>query len=108
MKPDRTESNYRVYDEEAIERLAFINHSKQIGFSLNDIKTLLGLADGKVTQCDDVREFAETRLEKIRSQIEHLRSLEIVLADLVGQCSVSKTLKNCPILFKSEKDRLKG
>jgi MerR family mercuric resistance operon transcriptional regulator len=101
VEPERTESNYRVYTHDAIERLTFIKRAKGIGFSLNDIKVLLGMADGKVRRCDDVREFAETRLAKIRSQIEHLKSMETILADLVGQCAVSKTLKNCPILFKS-------
>jgi len=98
MKPDRTESNYRVYDDEAIERLAFINRAKQIGFSLNDIKTLLGLADGKVTQCDDVREFAETRLSKIQSQISDLKAMEKILSKLVRQCATSEEISECPIL----------
>jgi len=98
MKPDRTESNYRVYDDEAIERLAFINRAKQIGFSLNDIKTLLGLADGKVTQCDDVREFAETRLSKIQSQISDLKAMGKILSKLVRQCATSEEISECPIL----------
>lgn len=102
-EPERTESNYRVYNNDAIERLAFIKRAKEIGFSLNDIKVLLGMADGRIRRCDDVREFAETRLAKIRSQIKHLKSMEIILADLVGQCAVFKTLKNCPILFKAVK-----
>lgn len=100
-EPVRTESNYRVYTHDAVERLTFIKRAKGIGFSLNDIKVLLGMADGKVQRCDEVREFAETRLAKLRSQIEHLKSMETILADLVGQCAVSETLKNCPILFES-------
>ncbi len=102
-KPARSESNYRVYDNDAVERLKFVRRAKDIGFSLNDIKTLLGMADGKVNRCSEVQEFAVTRLDKIRLQIEHLKSMEIVLADLVNQCSISKTITNCPILFESVK-----
>ena len=97
-KPERTEANYRVYDEDAVLRLHFIKRAKEIGFSLNDIKVLLGMADGKVRRCDDVKEFAETRLEKIQTQIRHLKSMERTLSNLVAQCKNSKTLANCPIL----------
>ena len=97
-EPERTESNYRVYNYDAIERLTFIKRAKEIGFSLGDIKVLLGMADGKVHRCSDVREFAETRLTKIRSQIADLKSMEKILSKLVGQCSRSDTIVECPIL----------
>ena len=89
-KPTRTASNYRVYDNGTIRRLQFIGRAKEIGFSLNDIMILLGMADGKVRQCAEVKEFAETRLGKIRSQS--------ALAGLVEQCAVSSKISDCPIL----------
>lgn len=97
-KPERTESNYRVYDNKAVERLTFIKRAKEIGFTLKDIKVLLGMADGKIRRCDDVREFAETRLARIRSQITDLKAMEKTLADLVRQCSHAGNLLDCPIL----------
>ncbi len=97
-KPERTEANYRIYDEDAVLRLHFIKRAKEIGFSLNDIGVLLGMVDGKVRRCDHVKEFAETRLDKIRSQIKNLKSMERTLSNLVAQCQNSKTLTNCPIL----------
>ena len=97
-KPERTEANYRVYNEDAVFRLRFINRAKEIGFSLNDIKVLLGMADGKVRGCDEVREFAATRLDKIQTQIRNLKSMERTLSNLVSQCVNLKTLKDCPIL----------
>lgn len=97
-KPDRTESNYRNYDDSAIVRLKFIKRAKEIGFSLNDIKVLLDMSDGKITRCDQVREFAETRLMKIRNQIKHLKAIEKGLADLVKQCRFRKNIIECPIM----------
>ena len=97
-KPERTEANYRVYNEDALLRLNFIKRAKEIGFSLNDIKVLLGMADGKVRGCDEVRAFAVTRLDKIHTQIRNLKSMERTLSNLVLQCVNSKTLKDCPIL----------
>ena len=97
-KPERTEANYRVYDKDAVLRLNFIKRAKEIGFSLNDIKVLFGMVDGKIRRCDHVKDFAETRLEKIRTQIRNLKSMERTLSNLVSQCANSKTLKDCPIL----------
>ena len=97
-KPDRTEANYRVYNKDAVSRLRFIKRAKEIGFSLNDIKVLLGMVDGEVRRCDEVRDFAETRLDKIQTQIRNLKSMERTLSNLVSQCMNSKTLKDCPIL----------
>ena len=96
--PERTESNYRLYNESAVFRLRFIKRAKETGFSLNDIKILLGMADGKVRRCKEVREFATTRLDKIQTQIRNLRSMERTLSNLVSQCVNLKTLKDCPIL----------
>ena len=105
QEPSRTDSNYRVYEEDAIPRLSFIKRAKEIGFSLNDIKVLLGMADGKVRRCSEVREFAETRLTKIRSQISDLKAMEKTLSNLVSQCASSKKITDCPILETlSEKD----
>ena len=97
-EPERTESNYRLYNEDAVFRLRFIRRAKEIGFSLNDIKVLLSMADGKVRGCDEVREFAANRLDKIQSQIRNLKSMERTLSNLVSQCVNLKTLKDCPIL----------
>jgi MerR family mercuric resistance operon transcriptional regulator len=94
----RTESNYRVYDPEAIRRLEFIRRAKDIGFSLNDIKALLAMADGTVRRCHEVREFSESRLAKTRSQISRLKAMEKVLAELIDQCATSENITDCPIL----------
>ena len=97
-EPRRTDSNYRVYDEQAVLRLEFIRRAKKIGFSLKDIKMLLDLAGGQVQNCKRVREFAESRLEKVKSQISHLVSMERAMADLVRQCKVSDKIDCCAII----------
>jgi len=97
-KPKRTESNYRVYDYDTIKRLTFIKRAKKIGFSLNDIKVLLGMADGSVRRCSEVQHFAETRLKRIRSQIDDLQSMEKTLSHLVEQCTRSNKIAECPII----------
>lgn len=103
--PKRTESNYRLYDNAAAERLRFIRRAKEIGFSLNDIKALLRMADGKFRRCEEVRTFAETKLAKIRSQITDLKSIEKTLSVLVRQCSRAGKITDCPIIETLTKGR---
>ncbi len=97
-KPERTQSNYRIYDQNSIKRLTFIKRAKEIGFSLGDIKTLLEMSDKKVNRCADVKDFAETRLIKIRSRIEDLKSMEMTLSDIIKQCSQPNKTAECPII----------
>jgi DNA-binding transcriptional MerR regulator len=61
----RTEAGYRVYDEDAVERLAFIARSKQLGCTLDEITDLLAVWDGE--QCGPVqRRFHELVTDKVR------------------------------------------
>ena len=45
--PARTDGGHRVYDADHVRRLTFIRRSRELGFSLDDIRTLLVLSDGK-------------------------------------------------------------
>ncbi|MDF1545174.1 MAG: MerR family transcriptional regulator [bacterium] len=98
LDPPRTESNYRVYDENSVTRLTFIKRAKEIGFSLNDIKVLQGIADGEVRQCSEIQAFAESRLSKIRAHMADLTAMERTLSSLVNQCALSDKIEDCPIL----------
>lgn len=103
--PKRTKSNYRIYDNGAAERLRFIKRAKEIGFNLNDIRILFDMADGKVRRCSSVKNFAETRLARIRSQLSDLKAMEQILASLIVKCSESKNIGECPILESLTKGR---
>lgn len=96
--PDRTESNYRDYNPSFVTKLNFINRAKNIGFTLNDIKILLDLANGNLNSCAEVRIFAQSRLGKIREQILHLQAMEQTLMQLVDQCRSNEPISECPIL----------
>ena len=45
-KPQRTEGGHRLYDREQVKRLVFIRRSRELGFSLDEIRTMLGMVDG--------------------------------------------------------------
>lgn len=96
-KPARTDSGYRVYGPEDLERLQFIHRGQELGFSLTDIKQLMQLTGDIKTPRKKVREFAAARLETIRMKIAALKAMEKALGNLVKRCDGKGELHGCPI-----------
>ncbi len=94
----RRESGYRQYGEDAVKRLHFIKHAKELGFSLNEILELLSLRIDPLTTCGDVRKKVEPKLDEIRGKIQNLQQMENVLKKLIQMCEGSKQASECPIL----------
>jgi len=96
--PVRTAGRYRIYDTADARRLAFIRRARELGFTLNEIRTLLALSanDGSAL-CADVRELAERQLAEVRAKIADLQAMERVLADAV-RCCVAGETAGCPII----------
>ena len=97
-KPQRTESNYRRYPEEAVARLQFILQAKQLGFTLDEIRELLILQDANGDRAQAKRIAAE-KLVRIREQIRHLTRIESVLAKTLTECAGQGPMQEgCPIV----------
>jgi len=94
----RTTSGYRMYDNNAVGKFSFIQRAKAAGFTLKEIKTLIKLADGKISKCRDVRPFVEEKLKRVKIQMLHLKEIEKGLTELVTICRSSQELDACPIL----------
>jgi MerR family mercuric resistance operon transcriptional regulator len=95
--PPRTASNRRVYGFTHLRVLAFIRRSRELGFSLEEIRTLLGLGAPGQASCREVRDIAAQHLAGIRAKIGDLRKLERLLATTISHCS-GKTAPECPVL----------
>jgi DNA-binding transcriptional MerR regulator len=72
-RPRRTGANYRVYDEEVLERLAFIKRAQAIGFSLDEIGEILAESEGGRLPCRHVRETARRKLDELDRRLAELR-----------------------------------
>lgn len=96
----RAESGYRKYDKDSLKRLRFIRQAKELGFSLREIQSLLGLRFRSVETCDRVRAKAFEKLEEIQKKITKLRSLEKTMKELISDCKNRKVSDSCPILEK--------
>src|SRR5262245_65197075 len=75
-RPWRTASGYRHYGEVDVRRLAFIRRSRELGFSLEQVRELLDLAQDQGRTCAEVRAVAETQLASVRSKLADLRRME--------------------------------
>lgn len=97
--PDRSEGNQRRYTKDGLKRLSFIRHSRELGFSIEDIKGLLELNQHPEKPCHDAHSIAIKNLNDVRSRIAKLRRLERELkrisacrADSIGNCAVIESL----------------
>lgn len=95
--PPRAEGGHRRYDDTHVRRLWFIRRARDLGFSLDDIRHLLGLVDNDTMTCGEVHATASEHLDGVRRRIADLRRLETVLADLTDQCSRGQT-PACPVI----------
>jgi DNA-binding transcriptional MerR regulator len=84
--PARTAGGQRRYGAAHLDRLLFIRHSRELGFSLDQIRSLLHLSDRPDRSCDDADRIARENLEAVRHRIRSLRVLEEELERMVAEC----------------------
>ena len=88
---------YRSYSREDVARLGFVRRARELGFTLDEVRALLGLAAGGQASCTEVRELAASHLQDVRARIADLRRMERVLADSVRACDAGQD-PGCPLL----------
>lgn len=96
--PERSEGNQRRYGRRHVERLAFIKHARDLGFSVEAIRTLLRLSDNPAMACDDAHAIAVAHLGEVRHKIARLRSLEKELERIAATCSGGVAACDCAII----------
>lgn len=93
----RSDGNRRLYDEDAVRRLRFIRHARELGFEVGDIRQLLDLSDQPDRPCRDVDAIAQRHLIEINSRIKRLKSLKAEVARMIGECSRGR-VSECRII----------
>ena len=95
--PARTAAGHRVYSGQDVKRLGFIMRARELGFSLEDIRGLLGLGDGALRSCAEVKERTEVHLVDVRTKIADLQRIEAVLSRTAAQCT-GEDRPDCAVL----------
>lgn len=94
---ERLDSGYRVFTLETVRTIRFIKRSQGLGFSLDEIKELLGFREDSGVSCPDVRSAAARKVEMINRKIEDLSAIKRALTQLIQSCDAGNGAV-CPIL----------
>jgi MerR family mercuric resistance operon transcriptional regulator len=94
---DRSAGNYRLYSNESLQRLRFVRAAQAIGFTLDDVRALLG-EGGNVPCCGDVQQLLEDRLAEIQQRLKDLRQVQRVLKASLAKCQASNPRRACHVL----------
>jgi MerR family mercuric resistance operon transcriptional regulator len=97
-RPRRVAGHLLLYRIEDIGRLIFIRRALELGFSLDAVRELLGLARTKPKGCADIHEIAGRHLADLRRRIADLARMEEALAPLVESCPRQGGLAACPVI----------
>ncbi len=93
----RAANGYRLYDERAVHELHFVKRSRDLGFSVDDVRRLLALWRDPHRAASEVRELAEEHVAAIERKIAELQALRATLDQLVHRCHGGER-PECPIL----------
>ena len=108
--PPRSAAGHRRYDGAHLRRLTFVKCSRELGFTLKEVRALLALVDGGDYTCAEVRDLTLKHLHEVREKIIDLRRMEATLAEISDKCA-DGTIPDCPMietLFRAEADAANG
>lgn len=96
-KPPRSAGGHRLYGDDHVRRLTFIRRSRELGFTLKDVKSLLAFVDTGDYRCAEVKALTLEQLATVRRKIADLRRLERALKEMAIKCD-GGDVPGCPIL----------
>jgi DNA-binding transcriptional MerR regulator len=96
-KSDRSDGNQRIFPGSSVERLAFVRHSRDLGFSIDDIRDLLRLSDNPDISCADADSIARRHLAEVEQRLTSLAALKIELERMVVMCR-GGSISDCRVI----------
>lgn len=100
-KPERNAGNQRRYGDTAVDRLRFVKHARELGFSIHDIRALIALDAHPEQPCHEATQIARNQRDNVRKRLAQLQALEAELTRIAegcdntgGACYVLKSLEN--------------
>ena len=102
-EPRRPPGGIRRYSEAHARKLRFIKQAQGLGFSLEEVKDLLALEDGR--HCHEAERLGSLKLAAVRERLVQLRHVERALAGLVEQCHCNTGTVSCPLIAALETEQ---
>jgi MerR family mercuric resistance operon transcriptional regulator len=91
--------DYRRYYASDAQRLEFVRRARDLGFSLDEVRELLALADGDPNRpCSDVNRIARAHLRQVRAKLVQLAALRDELTRLITACDTNDGIADCSLL----------
>jgi len=104
--PERTEGNQRRFDAAGLERLSFIKHARDLGFSIEAVSELIELHEHPDRSCQAATDIAVSQLSDVRAKIKRLRALEKELVRISKGCDGEGVSEDCYVLASLADHRL--
>ena len=95
--PPRSAGGHRLYGRDLIKRLIFVRRSRDLGFTIEEIRGLLSLVDGRKYTCAEIEALATRHSGEIQQKIKDLRKLKNVLEVMASKCTKGQ-VPECPII----------
>jgi DNA-binding transcriptional MerR regulator len=93
----RTDGGQRRYDANAIARVTFIRHARDLGFDVDEVRELLRLTDKPDASCKTVDAIARHQVERIEAKMKRLRAMRRELVAVIESCRGPR-IRDCRIL----------
>jgi DNA-binding transcriptional MerR regulator len=99
----RTVGRFRLYTDNDVARLSFIQKMQSLGFSLREVRQILDIRDNRLDNCKEVSQLVKTKLTAVRSKIRELKKLESELLAGLRKCDAERRNQQhvpgiCPVL----------
>ena len=95
-EPAKPAHGHRRYADDAVKRVRFIKRAQVLGFTLEEISSLLELDEAHA--CGETRDLAAHKLQVIEDKLADLKAMRKALTTLVRQCDTGATRGTCPII----------
>lgn len=95
--PPRSANGYRVYPPDLVARLQFVMHARDLGFSMEEIRSLLSLTDTGAQTCAEVMATTQTHLDAVKRRIRDLERIKTTLEGTMARCTGTNA-PQCAIL----------
>lgn len=98
LEAPRTRTKYRLYTEDHVRRLQFIQRAQGLGFTIREVAQILKILDSEPAACDSISQMARDKLAELESRIEGLRQLQEMLRELTARCAGGERFSSCALI----------
>ncbi|WP_421131518.1 Cd(II)/Pb(II)-responsive transcriptional regulator [Alteromonas sp. A079] len=98
--PQRTQSNYRSYSDEALKQLLFIKQCRALDMTIEEISLVLETRTNPESSCENVNTTIDKHIDDIKHRISELNALQKTLKSIRAACNDDKKIKECGVLHR--------